>query len=607
MASEQRGLFYEAMTFYALSSLGRGLGNKNQAFWNETPQLMTIDTDITIGPFPNAPKHLFLVSHCTAEHNSDMKFWRNIGEVGEAHSVFDPPPRTICVLYDAKFKRNLLILQPYAFDDYVDVTKYAWGRVLIDFAHAHHGSLPVEKESKLRFLKKNQASNAALRSALGSLAKRLAESLKTRSKNAEMLWRAVKAVEMSRVPGAVPTQRLTSLRRGLAKMLFFEKLPTLAQRADELSKSLRLTTPSIRGTLLSDRDVSNALRDFDRKLLEALHGTYRSKPEFLILVEPLRAIDASFTTFWNYLVCNWSEFLTGPGLYKHLIKSHEQPKKVLGLPSRGLYLPPGWLLLMMFTLLKAAVNKRMEFGYSKIVNAVEALTRERRIKAAKGVFSAAEIGSARSSRTIEYGMRDWIYGDVRQNFTLLPQELFLIAEVLSEMLRSTIGSELDPSLEARLKEFFVDDTIETKLVAHPAFRPLKDLLVLTVKKHGLSFRDVPYYPSPLWALADRDGKKLNVRAASTNVLIVRKTLIRWISATDEGRKHKCKEFCGRAWGLRLKVNPATGAVDTRCDIKKTILLVDGTFDQKELHALSRAGWDEIVYPDEMERLIKSIV
>ena len=40
---------------------------------------------------------------------------------------------------------------------------------------------------------------------------------------------------------------------------------------------------------------------------------------------------------------------------------------------------------------------------------------------------------------------------------------------------------------------------------------------------------------------------------------------------------------------------------------KLILVVDGTWQQSDLDALVRAGWDEIFYPDEMEKLATAIV
>lgn len=38
-----------------------------------------------------------------------------------------------------------------------------------------------------------------------------------------------------------------------------------------------------------------------------------------------------------------------------------------------------------------------------------------------------------------------------------------------------------------------------------------------------------------------------------------------------------------------------------------ILLLDGTWNQKDIETLTYAGWDEIFYPDEMDKLKAAIV
>ena len=130
MASEKRGLFYEALVYVLLKKLIQN----STVFWNQTPSLMTIDTDITIGDSVDCPNYLYLISHSTAEHNSDMKFWRNMGEVFEAKTLLQSKPKAICILMDDKFKKNLLLIQPYAFDDFIIVSQEPYGTKIIDFA-----------------------------------------------------------------------------------------------------------------------------------------------------------------------------------------------------------------------------------------------------------------------------------------------------------------------------------------------------------------------------------------------------------------------------------------------------------------------------------------
>ena len=91
------------------------------------------------------------------------------------------------------------------------------------------------------------------------------------------------------------------------------------------------------------------------------------------------------------------------------------------------------------------------------------------------------------------------------------------------------------------------------------------------------------------------------------MLRVKETLIKWQSVTDEGRDHKKKELCGRAPALRYTWDPVKNAFLKRPSTERLILVVDGTWRQDDLEALGRAGWDEIFYPDEMDKLVKAIV
>jgi hypothetical protein len=81
-------------------------------------------------------------------------------------------------------------------------------------------------------------------------------------------------------------------------------------------------------------------------------------------------------------------------------------------------------------------------------------------------------------------------------------------------------------------------------------------------------------------------------------------LIYWKSVTDAGKDHKRKELAGRARVLRFEVT-AQGFAE-RPEAKQLILVVDGTFNDRDLRVLSEAGWDQIFYPDEMDQLLQAI-
>ena len=179
--------------------------------------------------------------------------------------------------------------------------------------------------------------------------------------------------------------------------------------------------------------------------------------------------------------------------------------------------------------------------------------------------------------------------------------------MISQRLIADVGDSLDPDVGPEVRGYLIRDSLETKLLSHPSFQPLKRLITMTLESHGIQFDDISYWPTPFQALAVLDGKRPNIRAGATNVLHAGRTLIRWISVSDQGRAHKCKEFCGKAWGLRILVDMQTGAPIPREDVSKCLLVVDGTFSDDDLGALARAGWDEIFYPDEMAELAAAIV
>jgi hypothetical protein len=42
-------------------------------------------------------------------------------------------------------------------------------------------------------------------------------------------------------------------------------------------------------------------------------------------------------------------------------------------------------------------------------------------------------------------------------------------------------------------------------------------------------------------------------------------------------------------------------------VRRLCLLLDGEVDAADITALIRGGWDDVVYPDEMDKLVKAIV
>ncbi len=146
-------------------------------------------------------------------------------------------------------------------------------------------------------------------------------------------------------------------------------------------------------------------------------------------------------------------------------------------------------------------------------------------------------------------------------------------------------------------ERVVQTNLEQKVVTYRDFQPVRDLVMSACPTARL-IRIKSCFG---------EAAGLSGLASDTTVLKAEQTLINWQSCSDAGRDHKKKELCGRAVALRYSWDAKPREFTPRPGVKKLILVVDGTWRQPDLDALIRAGWDEIFYPDEMEKLVDAIV
>jgi len=605
MASEKRGYAYEALTVKALREL---LPTEN-VHWNIRPLALTVDPDITIGKDSNLPDELILISHCTAEHNSDMKFWRNLGEVWEAKRRLGERFPCRCLLFDAKYKVNLLKIQPAAFDAFFCVGNAEYGDELLKMGLHFKDEFPSDESDRIQSIKGYFARRKSARKAYERFKEDLSRWVLSTSRKTVNLWAdSVRSMGMRIKANQEREVRESNLRRGLAKLLVFRDLPAISRE--------KLTTPehypmftkkTVKGPVIIDEDLISLIGTFNVDVLSALHTDFSSRPEFQILVGPLRDTDW-LDRAWKLVAERWDSCVNAEGLYSLSLQMYEETCSKNGGSWPQQF--PGWLPVLIISTIKSFVG-RTSYGYSKIVNKVDELCDdgiknfEKRYKAVAG--SGCGSCLVRGSRTIEYGFRDWLYGDARQNFDLRGFELFVICAVLSEDLLNVTGGVFPKSKEAETKKVFVDDTIETKLLAHSGFRPVKGLILAYLNQSGFEVNDISYFQNPLRLLATGRGEVVNIRAGSTNVIIVNSTLIRWVSVSDEGRDHKVKEFCGKVGVWRaISLSDATqGAI--KGEVFRYLLVVDGSFRAEDFEKLFDAGWDEIFYPDEMDKLAKAIV
>jgi hypothetical protein len=233
-------------------------------------------------------------------------------------------------------------------------------------------------------------------------------------------------------------------------------------------------------------------------------------------------------------------------------------------------------------LAKAKAGKSQAFGYS---------TFSRHSSNGKARIGNMYIGTWCSCFMNQFFSR-------RASFHAPEEAVKYVAKILSEELEKFSAKDI-AGLAAKLEEQYIAKEYEATLLAHRGFDPIGGLISLKTKLGSLMEIRI----QACFAEQCLDGRG----SGSTSVLKIRSTLVNWQSAHGSHTNDKKKELCGRAVGLRYSWDPNLKQFTPRPGIKKLILVVDGTWRQEDLNALASAGWDEIFYPDEMEKLAKAIV
>jgi hypothetical protein len=293
-------------------------------------------------------------------------------------------------------------------------------------------------------------------------------------------------------------------------------------------------------------------------------------------------------------------------LWNEFSESHACPTGYLaklGIQECG-YVRPGIVADCLLALMRTASGKKQYFGNAGLIkhldgqsadhvkqNALEAVARQLGIKQV----------AWRSGTTVSYGFRDWMFGDTRQNFSLTEFDLLRVAETISAQAGGFSKGMVRAAADHVIVDW-IDELVENKVGAYREYRPLDALVEVELGALGGTFSRVNYFPSIWHEKAIADGERINARAGTTTVYLAGSALIKTQSVSDAGAAHKKKELMARAFSLRYKMNCGL-PVERKI---RLFLVVDGTFSDQDLIQLTASGWDEIFYPDEMDKLAKAI-
>lgn len=591
MAGERKGKTYEALAKIALEELVKARKLKGKIFWNETPAGMSIEPDLLVGTDKDRPTHAFLITHSGAAGNSHMKFWRNMGELVEAKTCLPTVPRVFSIAFDSVIKADLKTLQEVAFDGQLIVGDLPYGKNIQKWVDDHQAGLPKdanEKVDAIRAATKGKAGPGNPKPLIDRLAKDIAQMLKTPPKpELEQFW----AMERKRTKGQAPKARQTFVRRGLGKLLVFEDVGPIVDLY--AGKRVSQTLVPRYGIDLGFVGLSiGSVKPTDREIKNAVQCLGPERAAAVVARAPIAKVQAWVTTLRHvphlevmgrYVIDHFDLLAQARELKRALLQLYRKPTALVSSGPAGWPPTTVWLLEYLVELVKAASGRANGFGYAQLGRQVMAAGYSRRTD---GGNPRIWVGG--------FILSDWIRRGHSE--ALADNDLEGIAVVLSGHLRQ-IGARRVAELVRKVPPLVIKNTLEAKLLTYRGFEPLPTLIRESVREASLLRVDTAFAKAA--ALGGQAGK--------SRVLKAKETLINWQSVSDAGRDHKKKELMGRAVALRYTWNAKMKRYTTRPGVKKLILVVDGTWKQEDLDALVRAGWDEIFYPDEMDKLAKAVV
>lgn len=581
MAGERKGKTYEAILKVALDRLKSSGKIRGEIFWNKTPSGMTIEPDFTIGDDLDSPKAVIMVTHGGSAKESNRKYWRNIGELVEAKVNLRFMPHVYGVTFDSIIKEDIKLIEASSLDGCLVVGDLKYGKALQKWVDANDDALPTKAEDKAEEIRRLVGSDKTLMGLFKERATDVEVTLRQSRPDLDQLW----TMDRVRKSGRAPVARDTAYRRGLTKALVLGFQPSAAKKpiaagGDWLVR-LGLAKKSLGGLRVADKDLLMVANSPLSQIGPADWPSSCISQGFRDQLSKVKSL-AMVVEFERYVKTNLADLKTVKGMESHLLKLHKNP-------SHGLALPPEldpptnvWLFDFIGALVKARAKKSQAFGYSTFAKHPDGATSR---------IGNMQVGTWCSCFMNQFFSR-------RPSFSAPKEAVSFAAKVLSEQVAKFSATEID-GLASDLENQYIAKEYEATLLAHRGFDPIGGLISLRAGLAGAKELRVQACFAER-ALTDKGS-------GSTSVLRAGSTLINWQSAHGSHTSDKTKELCGRAIGLRYTWSEERKKFMPRHGVRKLILIVDGTWTQSNLDALARAGWDEILYPDEIDRLAKAIV
>ncbi len=598
MAGEQKGKAYEALTKLVLEDLKADGKLKGRIFWDEKPESMTIIPDLTVGRSANAPDICLLITHSGSAKNSDMKFWRNMGELVEAKVFLPSPAKVFNLAFDSLIKEDLKKVQDVSFDGQLLVGDRPYGDPLQAWIDANLKGFPKDKEEKVEHLRELTKTDKELRRLIKLLRPDIQGLLmKTAPRPLTALWDN----ERGRSKGVAPSRRETFVRNGIAKLsllsdldLGFSKIPVFSKEEGDLLADLGIVSRTVAGPKICDPDIHSAISLLPKASIRVLVADLATKCQRWL--EPIR-MRKDLPAYVEWMLENRSSLITPAGFFQKLRACHE------GKMAAPLNRDYTWLFYFAQEFIKCHSESRTGFGTAQLLSAISKARKSSSYRSViSGIISDEPVfrGVRSIERLISVQIGDHGSKGSRTIFDRYPTDMAEVSFILATRMAEVSVSDWKSFKASSLREALIQKNVVNDLATYRLFQPLKQLAQQTVKG-GRSLKLKSCFAEAANAPGIRED------SGTTEILWTESTLINWQSAHHSHTNDKKKELCGRAVALRYSWDSKNKKFVPRPGVKKLVLVLDGTWKQSDLDALVRSGWDEIFYPDEMDKLAKAIV
>lgn len=585
MANEKRGLIAEAIMHRALEKAVKQQGVVGQVFHNKKPSGMSVTPDLTVGQDSSDPEHVVLVTASGAEHNSHMKFMRNVGEIFEAKVQLprEAKVHSTYALSEQKEKvRNLMDLLTDSSIHIDDDGPTAYLSQWLD--------IPVtvnvkDRDARLAFVDNALLTDSRFQTAFDALVKTLRLSLGKTNTDLVPLWTLMREDYQQALnsldTNPLPQPRQTFVRRGIGKLMVLDKDTRKAVydslktgdviKGDVPAYALQLgfLQRTLGGTRLQDDEIRNVIELLGPEQCEKLISS--ASRAMWIWINPLRNLQR-LTAHVDFVRDHYDQVTDPTGLKQILQDTYTDPAKLSGEASDEKV----WPYEIMVSLLKAHSGKKQGYGLAQLAKDV-------------GKTAFGPTGSQ---------VRFVIPPFIQRQKPLSDEQLTALATGLAKRFGDTVPRDEINGLKDAVVEAVIKENLEDRLIPYRNFEPLVNLLKQAAAVSGVTLGQKENYTGWISEYAD-SGKAV----ATTPFIRFGDTLVHWKSASDAGKGHKVKELSARARIIKYQYDPETATFSRRPEAQRLVLIIDGTFDAKDLRVLRLAGWDEIVYPDEISKIL----